>query len=442
MNINGGVHDIAFAAILCNETESLHGYGIYGETIFNANRFLIIYLLLIKTDGSILTMVIDMMPFVRATRVAQRGRAGLCIRNLYNYLTAMGLHAFFIRDKGKGTNPTPVELGIDIETITCVVHDIDNLLDEVSKMDQMRIGNVGINIRALKAAFNEANINNDCVDEKALIKEFWGIFNKMSDKKFSFYKNLTDSNYLTRMRHFLTRCQWRVIDNASMAQFQLYLDFLAHIESLIRLIHEPMNQNNAATFQILIDYFMTIAIREGTNPLIPVLNCLRFFIRAYRRSLVPFIPAYLSILIIYLIKGKIVIIMCGGKMPSLSFYTRFFSECVNEGKGEIESCSEYGNGTVNIVRTIEDLRGTFLTYGVMPALNFNAIDMTLALSLSSFEELQGVDINLIGEAARYVTKAIDSIYRLPRNLPLEIRRLINIISELMSLKNVRRKRHI
>lgn len=430
VNINGVEHTIACALIICNELESLLGYGLHtdenGTTILHGNRFFFIAALFVKDDGTILTMPIDMVPFINDTRDAAKKQARDRIRWTAEILNRMGIKvAGYSRDKG--SNPKAVGIGID--EITCVLHNLKCLVKALFHCRTITIDNVRINLGDLKREFSGENLVGD---EKEYVEEFWSVvYHPRRSFNFSAFRNSCGFNFFNRMRNFLPNLNWNV-NRDLMRQFVKFLDLLVNIENLHGLLHTPMSDEVAVGMQQIIDYLQTLIVRVIMDPIQPLCVCLRFFILAYRRSRVPFVSAFFSILVIYLIKGFIVFVLNNGVMPSIQKYIDILSTV----EGEIQGQSIYGNHIVNLVR-VAGLSDIFLRRNVMPLDVFPEINPNLVIHMQQLEDLQDEEEENVADALMYATSAVNKCFRLPQGIA--IMELIRIVCRLLSLQNVIRR---
>lgn len=403
---------------------------------------------MVKTDGSIDTMVLDMVPILRDARDDAKLRAGSCIRHCFNILR--GLHikvACFCRDKG--SNPTEADIGVPLRTISSIVHDLNGLLKDLHLLGIIKIGNdrrnaAGVDLslvdtRNLKREFCEEKLNDD--EQKSSIREFWATLDRPKFQfPFTAFYELCKRGYFANMRNLFMRLDWGDINEDLMIQWELFLEFLVNLESVFLLIHTPMCQQVANDMTAMSNYLENVIMRAADGATIHVVRCLRFFIHAYRSSNTAFISVFLSIFIIYQLKGFIIMILCSDRMPSLQCYVDRLGEFhVNGSATLIQGISkEYGAAMINCVRVMPQLQGVFLHREILPVFNFCALNVNRAMMLRGFEDLQNANINDIAQALVFADRAVNSCYLLPPDIADEILALLAPICRLLHQKYVRR----
>lgn len=235
-NINGNPENISFAVLVCNELECVRGYGIREKTIMHTRTFFLILLLLVKPDGSISAMVINMITINDGTREAAKITAGKCIARVTEILRADRLHvACLTRDKG--SNPTGRYIPVQLLEITCVLHDLMNCLKGLCILDTITIGVVVINLAELKREFHADKLND--ANDNAFVEGFWSLFMVHPDTIFSSFKRSCENQVFSNIRGFLMRIDWGI--NLAIPHFSMYLTLLVNIEKLFNILYAPMN---------------------------------------------------------------------------------------------------------------------------------------------------------------------------------------------------------
>lgn len=313
--------------------------------------------------------------------------------------------------------------------ISCILHDLEVFAKELCHLRTITIGGNQINLRDLKREFSGENLADE---EKMYVEEFWSVvYHPKESFTFSPFRNACELNFFNRMRRILLNINWNV-NRVLMRQFVRFLDLLADIQNLHRLLHTPLSDEVADGMQEMIEYLLTVTLRVTKNPTTPIVNCLRFFIQTYRRSRVPFQSAILSILIIYLIKGYVLVVLSNDIMPSMQTYIDFLSTT----EGEFQGLCHYENYIFRCVR-VPGLSDIFLQRNVLPVLDFVPVNVNRVVMMQQFEELQNEQEENLAEALIYAARAVGTCYRLPEDNGIV--EPIQTICRLLSLQNIIRR---